>query len=109
MANLTMTFLNPLPDGIQVGDIAWYLNTTTNDEFEMGPIIAITNNPVSITIDLTAGIPPPTSSDFIFYVEDPIGHLGQLKGYYAEAQFRNDSTSYAELFSVGSEIFESSK
>ena len=109
MANLTMTFSNPLPDGIQVGDIAWYLNPTTNDEFEMGPIIAITSNPVSITIDLAAGVPGPTPSDFIFYVEDPIGHLGQLKGYYAEAQFRNDSTSYAELFSVGSEIFESSK
>ena len=112
MANLTMTFSNPLPDGIQVGDIAWYLDVDAvpaPTEVEMGPIIAITSNPVSITIDLAAGVPGPTPSDFIFYVEDPIGHLGQLKGYYAEAQFRNDSTSYAELFSVGSEIFESSK
>jgi geranylgeranyl diphosphate synthase type II len=32
-----------------------------------------------------------------------------LKGYYAEMQFKNDSSNYAELFLVGSEIFESSK
>jgi hypothetical protein len=109
MANITLTFSNPLPEGIQVGDIAWYLNTTTNVEVEMGPIISITNNPVGIVIDAPAGVAPPTQSDFIFYAENPIGYLGQLKGYYAEAQFRNSSTSYAELFSIGSEIFESSK
>jgi hypothetical protein len=109
MANITLTFSNPLPEGIQVGDIAWYLNTTTNVEVEMGPIISITNNPVGIVIDAPAGVAPPDQSDFIFYAENPIGYLGQLKGYYAEAQFRNSSTSYAELFSIGSEIFESSK
>jgi hypothetical protein len=32
-----------------------------------------------------------------------------LKGYYAEAQFVNNATDYAELYSVGAEIFESSK
>ena len=109
MANITLTFSNPLPEGIQVGDIAWYLNTTTNVEVEMGPIISITNNPIGIVIDAPAGVAPPSQSDFIFYAENPIGYLGQLKGYYAEAQFRNSSTSYAELFSIGSEIFESSK
>ena len=109
MANITLTFSNPLPEGIQVGDIAWYLNTTTNVEVEMGPILSIGSNPVSIVVDAPAGVASPTHSDFIFYAENPIGYLGQLKGYYAEAQFRNSSTSYAELFSVGSEIFESSK
>ena len=109
MANITLTFSNPLPEGIQVGDIAWYLNTTTNVEVEMGPILSIINNPVSIIVNTAAGVAPPTQNDFIFYVENPIGYLGQLKGYYAEAQFRNSSTSYAELFSVGTEIFESSK
>ena len=109
MANITLTFSNPLPEGIQVGDIAWYLNTTTNVEVEMGPILSITNNPVSIIVNAAAGVTPPTQNDFIFYVVNPIGYLGQLKGYYAEAQFRNSSTASAELFSIGSEIFESSK
>jgi hypothetical protein len=45
----------------------------------------------------------------MFYVKNPIGYLGQLKGYYAEAQFRNNSPEDSELFSVGAEVFESSK
>lgn len=112
MANITLTFSNPLPEGIQVGDIAWYLDVDAEPapiEIEMGPILSIGNNPASIVVDAAAGVAPPTQSDFIFYAENPIGYLGQLKGYYAEAQFRNSSTSYAELFSIGSEIFESSK
>jgi hypothetical protein len=55
------------------------------------------------------GVVPPTATDFIFYVQNPIGVVSSLKGYYAEAQFVNESTEYAELFSVGTEIFESSK
>ena len=34
---------------------------------------------------------------------------GDIKGYYAEVKFVNNSTDKAELFSVGSEITESSK
>jgi len=105
MANITITFTNPLPATIQTGDITWYTDGTT--ETQMGPITSITG--LVIVIDAAVGVQPPTSTDFIFFVKDPIGHLGQLKGYYAEAQFRNNTTAYAELFSVGSEIFESSK
>jgi hypothetical protein len=109
MAYMTLTFPNPLPEGIQVGDIAWYLDTANNVEVEMGPIFSITSNPVTVVVDAVAGVSPPSTSDFVFYVENPIGYLGQLKGYYAEAQFRNNSNERAELFSVGSEVFESSK
>ena len=35
--------------------------------------------------------------------------MSTLAGYYAEVEFVNDSTEYAEIFSVGSEIVESSK
>ena len=34
---------------------------------------------------------------------------GDIKGYYMEVQFVNNSTDKAELFSVGSEVTESSK
>ena len=36
-------------------------------------------------------------------------NLGDLKGYYAEAKFVNKSINKVELFSVGSEITQSSK
>jgi hypothetical protein len=107
MANITLTFTNPLPVNIQVGDIAWYLDISESEEVKMGPILSI--NGLEVVVNAAAGVSPPTTADFVFYVKDPAGYLGQLKGYYAEAQFRNNSTKYAELFSVGSEVFESSK
>ena len=107
MANITLTFTNPLPVNIQVGDIAWYLDISESEEVKMGPISSI--NGLEVIVNAAAGVSPPTTADFVFYVKDPVGYLGQLKGYYAEAQFRNNSTKYAELFAVGSEVFESSK
>jgi len=107
MANITLTFTNPLPVNIQVGDIAWYLDISESEEVKMGPISSI--NGLEVVVNAAAGVSPPTTADFVFYVKDPVGYLGQLKGYYAEAQFRNNSTKYAELFAVGSEVFESSK
>jgi len=111
MANITITFTNPLPDGIQIGDIAWYSSnvTGTEIEIEMGPITAMTDNPITITINAAAGVQPPSVNDFVFYVKNPITTVSSLKGYYAEAQFRNNSQAYGELFSVGSEVFVSSK
>ena len=107
MANITLTFTNALPVNIQVGDVAWYLDISESEEVKMGPISSI--NGLEVVVNAAAGVSPPTTADFVFYVKDPVGYLGQLKGSYAEAQFRNNSTKYAELFAVGSEVFESSK
>ena len=51
----------------------------------------------------------PTTSDFIFFSKDNQANASGLIGYFAEIKFKNDSTTEAELFSVGSEFFESSK
>jgi hypothetical protein len=107
MPDITLTFGNPLPVNIQTGDIAWYVDTSEETEVQMGPITSISGT--TIVVNAAVGVSPPATQDFVFYVKDPIGHVGQLKGYYAEIQFRNNTTKYAELFSVGTEIFESSK
>ena len=112
MANITLTFSNPLPETIQAGDIAWYVDVDAVPapiEVQMGPILSIGNNTVSIVVNAAVGVAPPSLADFIFYVKDPRAKVGQLKGYFAEVQFTNNSTAFAELFSVGSEVFESSK
>jgi hypothetical protein len=109
MAIFNIEFTNPLPQGIQVGHIAWYLDASEGVEVQMGPIVAIGVNPIQIVVDAPDGVSPPDSTDFIFYAINPIGEVGSLKGYFAEAQFTNDSLEYAELFSTASEVFESSK
>ena len=36
-------------------------------------------------------------------------YINSMVGYYASVEFRNNSTSEAELFNVGTRFFESSK
>ena len=43
------------------------------------------------------------------FVKDKKANTTSLLGYYAEAKFVNNSIDKAELFSVGSEVTESSK
>lgn len=111
MANITLTFNNALPEGIQVGDTAYYLDISTQTEIEMGPITSIIDGPPTwvVIINAGTGVPAPATEDFIYYAKDPAATIGQLKGYYAEIQFINNTTNYAELYSVGTEVFESSK
>lgn len=109
MPIIEITFNPNLPVSTQIGDVAWYLDSTSETAIELGIITNIDYELNIIYIDLIPGTTPPDNSDFIFYQSSPIVSIGSLKGYYAEVQFRNDSTTKAELFSIGSEVFESSK
>ena len=54
-------------------------------------------------------VDPPPMGSFISFVKEKKINTSSLLGYYADAKFINDSTKKAELFSVSSEIAESSK
>ena len=96
MDSITLTFPKPLNVSVQVGDTAYYTNDVNGKDIELiGLITSVSSK--AITAQISPSQIRPTTSSFI------------LKGYYAEMQFKNDSTTYAELFSVGSEIFISSK
>ena len=109
MPIIQITFDNGLPANIQVGDMAWYSPENGGNPVMMGLITNVDYETNTISIDLIAGTTPPTLTDFVFFEKSPIISIGSLKGYYANTQFRNDSITKAELFSVGSEVFESSK
>ena len=48
MANITLTFTDEIPFGVQIRDIAWYLDTSETTEVEMGPITAINGNQITV-------------------------------------------------------------
>lgn len=50
-----------------------------------------------------------TSSSFLLFSKDNDANLSSMLGYYAEARFKNSATGPVELFSVGSEVSQSSK
>ena len=64
---------------------------------------------IVVTLDnLTQAMP--ASNDYFFFVKDNKANKSGLLGYYAEVLIRsNQNNSATELYSVGSEVFESSK
>lgn len=79
---------------------------------KMGTIVGITeNNDGSSTINCVIDnlSTRPTTTSYFLFGKDNRANMSTLAGYYAEVEFVNDSTEYAEIFSVGSEIVESSK
>ena len=122
MADITITFSNPINTSVQPGDKAYYTNNTLNigthqhsnysDIIEIGEITIIDRNTNSITClwnPIPSGSPFPQAGVFIMFSKDNKANLSSLLGYYANIQFVNNSTEEAELFSVGADVFESSK
>ena len=122
MPSITITFPNPINVSVQVGDTAYYtanastLGTHThsnyNDIIQIGDIISINRTTNTIVCDWNpnpSNAAYPTGDVFIMFSKDNKTNLSSLLGYYAEVKFVNNSPYEAELFSVGADIFESSK
>ena len=117
---ITLTFSAPLNVSCQVGDTAYYVATTSTGGFtvnsnnveEIGTITTITN-PTSSAPTIVCNTTLPGSlngqSYFVLFSKDNKVNLSSILGYYADVKFKNNSTAEAEIFSVGAEIFESSK
>ncbi len=108
MDEITLTFPKPINVSVQVGDTAYYTNDINGKDIKL--IGLITNiGGSSFTAQISSSQVRPTTASFILFSKTASVNTSGLRGYYAEMQFKNDSTAYAELFSVGSEIFISSK
>jgi len=115
MPTITLQFPQPLNESVQVGDTAYYTNDANGTNLiKLGTIEIIVSSGNQITVNVEPVLVGTiatelTTSSFILFSKTALANTSGLKGYYAEAQFRNDSEDYAELFLAGSEIFESSK
>jgi len=123
MANTILNFPN-INISAQVGDIIYYTPFDGNPQggfnqaglantIMLGPIISITtlgDGTVDITVEYDDALTsPPSQGDFISFVKDKRINTSSLLGYYASINFVNNSTDKIELFSVGSDVVESSK
>ena len=117
MANTITISFNNVNVSAQVGDIAYYspISTlvgfdtlSTSTTVKLGEISAI--NASSITVEYDSTVPlPPLIGSFIFFVKNHVANTSSLFGYYADVKFENNAMEKVEMFSVGSEIAESSK
>ena len=117
MPDLTLTFANALNVSVAVGDTAYYVPTTTTAGFNVdsadfeviGEIISVDFNTNIIIVDTQLASGVVTTNHFILFSKDNATSLSSILGYYAEVKLTNTSTTEAELFQVGMDIFESSK
>tara|TARA_R100001510_G_C7587256_1_gene158125 strand:- start:30 stop:416 length:387 start_codon:yes stop_codon:yes gene_type:complete len=128
MANKNITIGNTtLNDSVSIEDKAYYASITeVNDSLgnkafdklgtiiEIGNIKAINKTTGVITIDTATAATPITDSrnivnTFMLFSKNNAVETSGLKGYYATVKMKNTSTVQSELYSISSEIQESSK
>jgi len=91
------------------------LSTAESGIIKVGPVLSVTQwNGVtsSITCDMDLAqfnLYGPPNGQFVLFSKDNKANLSSILGYYAEVEFINTSKDEAELFSVGVDMFESSK
>jgi len=116
MPDLTLTFPSTLNVSVAVGDTAYYVATTTSggfttnsgDTVEIGEITSVnfTTNVIVVNTSLPSGVV--TTNHFILFSKNNAASMSSILGYYAEVKMTNTSTTEAELFQVGIDMFESS-
>tara|TARA_B100000963_G_scaffold303575_1_gene276840 strand:- start:63 stop:452 length:390 start_codon:yes stop_codon:yes gene_type:complete len=129
MATVTLTFANPINASLQAKPTSVASSTSNADNGAWDDIYFVTisngkqsgdvkylgfctgvdrvNNTVSV--EVVADTPTPIANDFIFFAKSNIVNTSALSGYFVEVEMKNDSTNYAELFAVSSEVSISSK
>ena len=124
MPLVTLDFDFPLNVSCQVGDTAYYVSTAQDGGFdvnstsvvEIGTILQITTQDSNSTFNDRVIVDSPTidgfsgtQNYFILFSKDNKANLSSPLGYYSQVKLTNNSTTQAELYSVGMDIFVSSK
>lgn len=124
---ITLTF-DPqvvLNRSLQVGDTIWYVAPSsaggyniadTNDVKKLGTVEFVSDQyrQPEVKVSVYTSSSPPVmplidENTFIMFSKNNKANLSDLTGYFAETKFTNNSTEKVEIFSIGSEISESSK
>ena len=118
MATLNLTFPS-LNISVQVNNTAYFVTSSdmgSTGGFDIGNNIQLLGNINSIngnTINVELEGPNATEENitgaFILFSKNNLVELSTVKGYYAQATFKNDSLDKAELYATSCEIEESSE
>ena len=75
----------------------------------LGEITAVNRATSSITYTAAAGSPTPNSAHFIMFGKNKAANYSGITGYFAETEYRNESTLPAEIFATAVDYTVSSK
>tara|TARA_R100001015_G_C4632430_1_gene195968 strand:+ start:206 stop:556 length:351 start_codon:yes stop_codon:yes gene_type:complete len=114
---IQITFSEPLNVSLAIGDQVHHTTVALSGGYSLGynykylgDVVKIEGQVVFLKNNIT--LTPPVinlSGEYFMFTKPNKVNLTNLTGYFAELKFVNNDTKKAELFSVGSEIVESSK
>jgi len=99
--NNTIKFNGSINSSVQVGDVLYYEN---NGVQKISDVVSVSDKQLEVS-----SIGSVSVDDFVLFAKNNAANVSSLLGHYASAIFENNSTSKTEIFSVGSEVTESSK
>ena len=85
------------------GEIGWVKNISLKQ------VVTVSSNQYLVDIEVDDTAQTPSDGDFIFFGKENKVNISGVRGYFSEVKMNNDSNGPAKLFSVGSEIAQSSK
>tara|TARA_R110001592_G_scaffold51364_2_gene158062 strand:+ start:1373 stop:1705 length:333 start_codon:yes stop_codon:yes gene_type:complete len=110
MAQTKINFSNIINSSVQVGDSAYtsevLSNGITKNPNLIGTIVEVKPNHIIVEHPGSATV---TQGMFVLFSKPTEVNDSSLKGYFADVTFKNYSSEYAELYSIGSEVNASSK
>ena len=118
---ITLQFSGNINFSLQVGDQVYNTPTSPLGGFDQNPniyqihigeVTVIYPNSIQVLSEYDDGLGNPLlppNGAFISFSKNRTVNNNDLLGYYASAQFVNDSKVDAKLFMVGSEVSENSK
>ena len=117
---ITITLNNNIQNAsLQVGDFAYFSNGYTTGTGSpithagspelIGKITEIGSNYIKVENPTVTLDTPTNAGHFLMFSKNTKVNKNSLLGYYAEVELENNSTDKIELFSLSSEVTQSSK
>lgn len=94
-----------------IGGLAWSGNSFVGsiDNLTVIEVVTVSSNQYLVDVEVDSTAQTPNDGDFIFFGKENKVNISGVRGYFSEVKMNNDSNGPAKLFSVGSEIAQSSK
>ena len=104
-ATCTIQFPVSLSSTLSVGDYFYQVSTALGANVNIGPVVAINGN--IVTVDNTPPATPAVDSDFIYYVQNSTAESHGLVGHYLELTLTGSGGGALELFAVKTDYMKS--
>lgn len=99
-----LTFAFELGSMLSIGDKVY--KESSGSVSLVGNVTAVDTTAKTITVDITNGSAP-SVDQFLMYIKNNVAESYGTAGYYLKYVLENTSTDFAEIFSIGTNVFKS--